>query len=437
MLRPEKSTTKTPIVFDASAKFNDVSLNDIVLQGFKLQSDVFAVLRRFRRDPGALMCNIKEMYLQIKLKPEDQPYHRYLWRDLETGREPDVFEFNRVVFGVNSSPFQAQFVAPEHARRHQSIFLLEAETVLKSTYMDDSMDSVPSVKAAVELYSQLSQLWTSAGMYARKWLSNKPEVLQFIPSADCATEVDLNRGELPPIKTLGVLWCPMEDVFKLQVNQPLEKHEHSKRSFLKKIATLFDPLGLLSPYTVRAKVLLQEIWASGVSWDEPVNKELSSKASRWFEERPALKNIQIRRCLRATAAVREVTLHTFVHASQEAYGAASYTRHLYEDGTVSCCLVASKSRVAPLQAVSIPRLELMAAVVGLNCKLSQAVSQELGIKKEEWIFWSDSMDVMYWIRWQSRSWPLRFNTHNQACSRNRAIMRESIKCYQNFQSTIG
>ena len=78
---------------------------------------------------------------------------------------------------MNSSPFQAQFVAQEHARRHQSTFPVAAETVLKSTYRDDSMDSVPSVKAAVELYSQLSQLWKSAGMYARKWLSNKPKVL--------------------------------------------------------------------------------------------------------------------------------------------------------------------------------------------------------------------------------------------------------------------
>lgn len=116
-----------------------MSLNDIVLQGPKLQSDLFAVLRRFRRDPVALMCSIKEIYLQIKLKPEDQPYHLFLWRHLETGREPDVFEFNRVVFGVNSSPFQAQFVAQEHARRHQCIFLLEAETVLESPYMDDSI----------------------------------------------------------------------------------------------------------------------------------------------------------------------------------------------------------------------------------------------------------------------------------------------------------
>lgn len=116
-----------------------------------------------------------------------------------------MFRFNRVVFGVNSK-IQAQFVAQEHARRHQSTFPLAAETVLKSTYMDNTMDLVPSVKAAVELCSHLSQLWKSAGMYAWKCLSNKPEVLQFIPSADCATEVDLDRGGLPPVKPLALLW---------------------------------------------------------------------------------------------------------------------------------------------------------------------------------------------------------------------------------------
>ena len=82
------------------------------------------------------------------------------------------------------------------------------------------MDSVPYVKAALELYSQLSQLWKSTGMYARKWLSNVSEVLQFIPFSDCALEVDFDRGELPPVKSLTFLWCPMEDVFHLKLISP-------------------------------------------------------------------------------------------------------------------------------------------------------------------------------------------------------------------------
>ncbi|KAL9987044.1 hypothetical protein ACROYT_G001279 [Oculina patagonica] len=183
-------------------------------------------------------------------------------------------------------------------------------------------------------------------------------------------------GELPSVKT-WVFVVSHGGLFKFQVNLPT-KSNIKKRSFLRKIATLFDPLGLLSPYTIRAKVVIQEMWASGVDWDEPVDRRLSLKATQWFDELSVLPTLHIPRCLRNTAAVKSVTLHTFVDASQEAYGAACYTRHLYEDESVSCCLVASKSRVAPLQAVSIPRLELMAAVVGL--KLSEKLERSLPLR---------------------------------------------------------
>ena len=129
---------------------------------------------------------------------------------------------------------------------------------------------------------------------------------------------------------------------------------------------------------MRAKVLLQEMWVSGVDWDETVGGDLSMKAVQWFNELLSLPSLHIPRCLRARAAVEEVTLHTFVDASQEEYGAACYKRHLYNDGTVSCCLVASKTRVAPLQAVSISRLELMAAVTGAT--LSETIGDTLGIQ---------------------------------------------------------
>ena len=96
----------------------------------------------------------------------------------------------------------------------------------------------------------------------------------------------------------------------------------------------------------------------------------------------------------------KITWHTFTDASQQAYGAATYARHLYEDGSVTCRLLASKSRVAPLQAVSIPRLELMAAVVELQ--LAEAFGNILNLPKHEWLFWSDVVDVLYWIRGCSR-----------------------------------
>lgn len=137
-----------------------------------------------------------------------------------------------------------------------------------------------------------------------------------------------------------------------------------------------------------------------MDWDEQVRENLSKKATQWFDELSALASLKIPRGLKNHTTFEEMTMHTFVDSSQEAYGAFCYVRHLYKDGSLTCRLVASKVSVAPLQAVSIPRLELMAAVAGL--KLVQTVGQVLGIDKSKWVFWSDSMDVLHWIRGKSR-----------------------------------
>ena len=120
------------IVFDASAKHDGISLNDMIYQGPKLQRDLLDVLLRFRRRPVAVVCDIAEMYLRIGIV-EDKPYHRFLWRGTDQSRQPDVYKFDRVAFGVNSSLFQAQFVLQNHARNFEAGFPMAAETVLKST----------------------------------------------------------------------------------------------------------------------------------------------------------------------------------------------------------------------------------------------------------------------------------------------------------------
>ena len=111
VLRPDKTTTKTRIVFDGAAQFAGTSLNDKILPGPKLQQDLVSVLLRFRRYPVALVCDIAEMYLQIGIEPKDRRYQRIIWRDLDQNKQPKVLQFNRVVFGIKSSPFQAQYVS--------------------------------------------------------------------------------------------------------------------------------------------------------------------------------------------------------------------------------------------------------------------------------------------------------------------------------------
>ena len=319
------------------------------------------MLLRFRRFPVALVCDIAEMYLSIGLSPSSRPFHRFLWRDIDQSRPPDVYEFSSLVFGVNSYPYQAQFVSQR-----------AAETILGFTYMDDSMDSSPSEEECVKLYEELSALWGSAGMHARKWLSNSEQVLKKKPVEDRAAEVDLDKRNLPSMKTLGVLWLAKEDVFTYRVNPPDEKFQLTKRNFLRKIAMLFDPMGFLATYIIRAKILLQEMWTSGLDWDDPLDPSQAKQAKKWFEELSELSDVRVSRCLQLNSLVETVTLHTFTDTSGDAYGAVTYVRYQYKDGTVSTSLVASKTRVAPLSATSIPRLELMGAVLGLRFALSIA-----------------------------------------------------------------
>ena len=162
--RPDKATTKTRIVFDASAKYQGKSLNDEIPSGPKLQNSLFDVLIRFHRYPVAVACDIKEMYLQIRIPVEDRSYFRFLWRDLEPQRKANVYEFERIVFGDASAPFRAQFVSQENTEICKAEFALAAETIKESTYMDDSLDSVRTDNTAIELYRQLTDFWGKAGM---------------------------------------------------------------------------------------------------------------------------------------------------------------------------------------------------------------------------------------------------------------------------------
>ena len=124
----------------------------------------------------------------------------------------EEYEYSRVVFGVNSTPFLAQFVTQHLAKIHRTEYPLAAKAALKSTYMDDSTGSVPNDQR-IELYKQLSQLCHGAGMHARKWIQNSPVVLNKIPPNDRASAIDLKEGFLPSFKMLGVLWEAAEDAF--------------------------------------------------------------------------------------------------------------------------------------------------------------------------------------------------------------------------------
>jgi len=131
VVKKDRSTTKVRIVFDTSAKYNGIALNDVIYQGPKLQNNLFDVLLRFRRYPVSLACDIAEIYLRVELDPKDRTCHRFLWRDIYMNmkQKPERYEFNRLVFGINSSPFLVQFVSQFHAECYKEQYPRAAEVI--------------------------------------------------------------------------------------------------------------------------------------------------------------------------------------------------------------------------------------------------------------------------------------------------------------------
>ena len=172
------------------------------------------------------------------------------------------------------------------------------------------------------------------------------KIPEHIPVEDTGLKVDLTKYELPKMMAQGVLWEAEHDNFKFEINLSNANKQMTKREYLQKIATIFDPLGLLAPYIPRAKLMMQDIWLSGTAWDQHIEAETMTKITRWFSELPKVETISVPRTLKVDGKVKKMTIHAFSDASVRAYGSEVYTRSEYEDGYVCVRLIAAKSNVA-------------------------------------------------------------------------------------------
>ena len=243
------------------------------------------------------------------------------------------------------------------------------------------------------------------GFNLTKWASNSKEVLSHIEEQEqCqSSTIDFNASE--PLKALGICWDTLNDCFDFCVPPYVlnDSDPETKRSLLSIASRIFDPMGLITPFTIRAKMLFQELWQRGLQWEDHLDEDISVQWRSWRSELSQLNCINVPRYFMTNiGSSSSIELHGFGDALTKAYGAAVYIRSVDEAGCVSTHLVMSKSRVAPTKTVSLPRLELLAAI--LNARLLKFVAESLTLKIDWVVCWTDSMVTLQWIRGSSCQW---------------------------------
>lgn len=217
--------------------------------------------------------------------------------------------------------------------------------------------------------------------------------------AEDLKNIDLDLEKLPMEQALGIHWCIQSDTFQFCIM--LKDRPCTRRGILSTVSSIFDPLGFVTPVLLEGKSILQDLCRDGVDWDDPIPDVIKAKWERWQTELPLLQHFSIPRCFKPEdfgPIVKE--LHHFSDASTKGHGQCSYLRLRDDSGKIHCSFVAGKSRVTPLKPVTIPRLELQAAVTSV--KVGLQVRRELRLTDVHEFFWSDSKVVLGYIANESR-----------------------------------
>nr|XP_029712150.1 uncharacterized protein LOC115257038 [Aedes albopictus] len=342
VVKESSSTTKCRVVFDGSSKTsNGKSLNDILMMGPILQDSLINILLRFRFPAVVITGDIQQMYRMIQLSEDDRDYQRILW--WSTTEPVEEYRLNTVTYDC---------------------FPTTVEKAIKGTYIDDVITGADSGEEAKELRIQLSEIFASGGFHLRKWASNSTAALAGVPEEDIEVKAAIELDGSTTIKTIRIHWQPCSDEFKFAYHQP-QISQSTKRIILSQIASLYDPLGLLAPTIVMAKLVMQKLWELRVDWDANPPGELTNHWLSLVQHLSVLNHFQVPRRVIGVCKPLRTYLHGYSDASERAMGACVYVRTVDDAVNISSRLLCSKSKIAPIgnNRTTLPRLELCASVL--------------------------------------------------------------------------
>ncbi|XP_037931170.1 uncharacterized protein LOC119665982 [Teleopsis dalmanni] len=253
VLRPDSSTSKLRVVFDASVhKLSGPSLNDIMFNGPKVQDELFSILLRFRMHKYVLKTDVEKMYRQIWVNIDDRNLQLIMWRENPT--EPlNYYQLNTVTYGTRAAPYLATRCLTKLADEYQGNYLYGATSLNRDFYVDDGLIGADTINEALLIQQQLITILDKAGMKLKKWCANNPKLLHGIAPEDQEVNLNFDSKETQFTNTLGLLWLPKSDSFRIKVN--IRDHSHTtKRSMSSDLAHIYDPLGLIGPILARVKL---------------------------------------------------------------------------------------------------------------------------------------------------------------------------------------
>lgn len=426
VIKPESQTTKLRTVFDASMKTNrKVSLNDLLLNGPIVQRDLFDILLLFRFGTFTFTTDIKQMFRNIRVIPENTSLQNILWRD-----NPDeairCIRLDTVTYGLKSSSYLATRCLKELAVQHERDLPLASFIINNCTYMDDVVYAHSDIQVILDAKSQLRQLLQLGSFQTHKWSSNDSRILADIPSTE-----QLQEGDDCSLKTLGLQLVIRDDQYKITCPETFHNDNFTKRDILAYIGKFYDPMGFVSPIIVQAKSIMQKLWSSKTDWDSTPDNDIRTEWLEFISSLGQMKPIFINRNIPMTDS-DVVELIGFSDASSStAYGCCVYVRVTSPSGKVNMYLICSKSRINPLnnKNMTVPRLELNAALLlsMLITKVWETLKLKFNISRV--YLFTDSKIVLAWLHTE----PMKLTAY--VANRVKVITNNTADCLWLYVNT--
>lgn len=382
------TSRKLRVVFDGSAiDDQSQSLNSRLMAGPSLHNSVDVIILDFRFHVVAMVADIRQMFRQIGIHPDDRHLQHIIW--INDSGKIEEYELNTVTYGIVSSPYQAIRTLRQLADDEGADYPRAAHSVRKHGFMDDFPTGAESVEGARQLQQELIELLGKAGFELRKWSCSHSELLDSLPETHLEKPIAIDASEVG-VKILGLLWEPGQDAFRYLV-EPFTSQAITKRTVLSYIARIYDIMGYLNPIVFRAKCFMQTMWLAHVGWDDELDHDLTREWVNFTEQLPLVANLRIPRLIPSIGICR---LIVFADASEKGMAACAYLQS--EGSTITSHLVKAKSQVAPLKQLTINKLELGAAV--LAAKLARSVADTIDISLDSVHLFTDSKTVLLWLR---------------------------------------